>query len=271
MRMPLVRIALLLALAGTAGTALAQQAQNCPDGNPPQADLGIAGLRCHCSFKVEGKKARAWTFDDEPEIVAARSGSAADGRLMKGDRIVAIDDLLITTPEGGARWSSVQPGERIRLRVRRGGRVKTVELTVGARCNEDREQLAAAPVPEPLHKLPPVSELGRRLLPKGWLGLGLACKCAVNTSDDSPQWRFFEAPTITAVDPEGPAARAGLRAGDTLLRIDDLDLTTDAGGAAFSQIEPDQQIQITYRREGGQYSAQITATTRPTPASGVQP
>ena len=63
----------------------------------------------------------------------ARGGPAA-GRLRDGDAIVAVDGQLITTSEGGRRFSAIDPGDRVRLSIRRGGRVQDVTVQAGTRC-----------------------------------------------------------------------------------------------------------------------------------------
>ena len=60
---------------------------------------------------------------------------ASAGQLQEGDRIVAIDDLLITTPVGGRRMANLKPGEAIALRIRRNDHLLTVTLTPVLGCN----------------------------------------------------------------------------------------------------------------------------------------
>ena len=252
----------------------------CPGGQPAEADLGIAGLACNCSVRHEPAAGPdRWRFRTEPEIRSVRAGGPAEGVLRPGDRVVAIDGLLITTPEGGARWSEVRPGERVTLRVRRASpsevaeTIDTVELVVGSRCPE-----APAPPAAPAEEetggpaLPDLSELGdrmgamggmRKILPRGWLGLGLSCHCTVQAGDEAPSWTFYELPTVGAVDEAGPAAGAGVLPGDLLVAVDGRTLTDAAGAAAFSSVRPGQRVRLTVRRDGTDRQVELIAGERP--------
>ncbi|HEY7768019.1 MAG TPA: hypothetical protein VIB55_07535, partial [Longimicrobium sp.] len=86
------------------------------------ADLGFTGMSgAPISTRISDGRAHT-TFEGEPRI----SGARANGPLRDGDVLVAVDGQLITTREGGRRYSSIDPGERVRLSVRRGGRVQDV-------------------------------------------------------------------------------------------------------------------------------------------------
>ncbi|MDO8666811.1 MAG: PDZ domain-containing protein, partial [Gemmatimonadales bacterium] len=100
---------------------------------------------------------------------------------------------------------------------------------------------------------------------EGWLGVGLSCdNCSLRRSRSEPgRWTFREPPTIFWVDPYGPADRAGLRRGDTLIAIDGQQLTSEAGGRAFARVAPGQQVRITYRRGTQERQARLTAAARP--------
>jgi hypothetical protein len=105
---------------------------------------------------------------------------------------------------------------------------------------------------------------------EGWLGMGLACsQCSyrVARADTGRQalgrWSFSEPPSVFSVDAGGPADRAGLRAGDTLIAINGTPLTSQAGGAAFGSIQPGQEVRLSYRRDGREAQARLTAGSRP--------
>jgi len=101
-------------------------------------------------------------------------------------------------------------------------------------------------------------------VPEGTLGIGLGCSyCRVETrAGRHARWRFGQAPEIMGVDPNGPAARAGLRQGDVLLAIDGESLLTIAGGDAYSALRPGQAISFTIRREGKLQTVALTVGRR---------
>lgn len=104
------------------------------------------------------------------------------------------------------------------------------------------------------------------LLPDGRLGFGIRCgSCTLSLRDDGRPgrlWDFEEPPEVKGIDAGGPADRAGLRAGDLLLRIDGLELTSEAGGARFSDIQPGQRVVWTVRRDGRELQIASTAESR---------
>jgi membrane-associated protease RseP (regulator of RpoE activity) len=136
-----------------------------------------------------------------------------------------------------------------------------------------------------------------------WFGFGISChNCEMNVSNyseieeaeealrklversggdtDSPQvrsararvrdlrrentsWHFSEYPTLFSVDRGSPAAEAGLRRGDVLLRIDGKSLLTTEGASRFSLVEPGESVAFTYRRGGTERTVQVRAIERP--------
>jgi membrane-associated protease RseP (regulator of RpoE activity) len=117
----------------------------CPEGLV-QGDLGISGHSCEgeCTLTIrrDGSE-RFWSFTTEPNVIGLRPGGPADGILRVGDRLVAIDGILITTREGGRRYANLQPGEAVSVRYRRDGRVREASIQVGSRCLDPPEPVPA--------------------------------------------------------------------------------------------------------------------------------
>ncbi|GAA1359010.1 S1C family serine protease [Streptomyces beijiangensis] len=66
-----------------------------------------------------------------------------------------------------------------------------------------------------------------------------------------------------AVSPNGPAAKAGLKAGDTITKLDDT--VIDSGQTLISAIwthKPGDKVTITYTRDGKQHTTQVTLGER---------
>lgn len=100
--------------------------------------------------------------------------------------------------------------------------------------------------------------------PRGWFGIGLQCSdCSITREDSVSVWHFHQPPTIQYVDPDGPAAKAGLRRGDVLTRVDGILITKDEGGRRFGAVEPDGEVRWTYERDGKTFVAKLVAEERP--------
>lgn len=293
----LVGLAIFLApLAAVAegGSARAQPARRYSLGGA----FGIEGLELHTLYIGEpGPDGyRPIRFGSEPTVRSIASGGPADGLLRAGDVIVAVDGYLITTREGGRRFAYPTPGEAVKFTIRRDGREIEVwleaaepppapELTVVPEPVRPSELLAPTPTVTPLPEsapspqaspLPPSPELTplapvpptppERMLPEAWLGLGLRCSdCGIHVPDETGEtlWFFGAHPEITSVEPGGPAARAGLRAGDRLLQIDAVSVLTEEGGRAFGALEPGRPSRWTIRRGDERRDVTVTPELRP--------
>jgi S1-C subfamily serine protease len=55
-------------------------------------------------------------------------GPAEKAGVRAGDIVETIGGVLLTTPEGGRRWSTIAPGQPVRLGIRRGQ--TTINLVV---------------------------------------------------------------------------------------------------------------------------------------------
>lgn len=106
-------------------------------GYDPIRGLGISRLECKCSYTIREDSAQGdnawqkfWLFQSEPEIKGVDPDGPAAGILRKGDVIVGIDGLLITTRKAGVRFANIRPGEAVELTIRRGRR--TLEKVITA-------------------------------------------------------------------------------------------------------------------------------------------
>jgi hypothetical protein len=152
-------LAAALGVAMMAATGL--DAQRCGNGGRVVGDLGFNEIGGSIHTYQHNNERPQIQFEGEPRIGGVRANGPAAGRLRDGDVIVAIDGQLITTRSAGLRYSAVDPGDQVRLSVRRGGRVQDVTITAGSRCmvpptppTPPRPPAAPAP-PRPNHPAPP--------------------------------------------------------------------------------------------------------------------
>jgi hypothetical protein len=243
---------------------------------------------------------RVWKFSEEPRVGALDPSGPSYGRLKKGDVLVAIDGALITTGEAGRKIGALDPGRTVKLTVRRDGKTVDVKVRPRSRCPDEQltevyravqdrvrtprpprapraPRAPQAPVPEaaPVPAVPgfpefraarpaPQAAVSRRLLTRGWFGIGLDCgDCKWVAVQDSVVWRSSEFPTIYNVDQDSPADKAGLRRGDMLTEINGLSLLSDEGGQLFGSVKPGQPVKWTFQREGETRTAVVVAAARP--------
>jgi len=104
--------------------------------------LGISGFGCRCSqIRDDDSGQWNWVFLSEPTVSALDPDGPGFGRLEAGDVIVAVDGVLITTPEGGERFSRITDGEVVELTLRRD------DTLVYERIFPEARERATAPFP----------------------------------------------------------------------------------------------------------------------------
>ncbi|MGH7638608.1 MAG: PDZ domain-containing protein, partial [Gemmatimonadaceae bacterium] len=102
------------------------------------------------------------------------------------------------------------------------------------------------------------------LRPRGRLGFALSCRrCgwAREAGDWAPYWESVEPPTVHAVEPDGPAARAGLAPGDVVTHVNGAGITTRQGGRALGAVQPQERLRLRVLREEVAREIHITAGT----------
>jgi len=104
-----------------------------PPGLTPPGWLGFSLSCSFCGTQSAGAD-RVWTFSTPPVVESVEPGSPAyAARVRSGDRLTHLDGVSLTTPEGGLRFGTLRPGERVRLRLERDGAARETDLVVGAR------------------------------------------------------------------------------------------------------------------------------------------
>jgi len=254
-------------------SAAAQQgvAQACPAGTARIGTLGYAELECsNCTLyqPEDDPLGHRWEFSSEPTIGGIKADGPAAGKLREGDVVAAIDGHLITTREGGRRFSQLQIGTPVTLTVRRGERTIDVSVTPAAKCERirtalraPRVDLAPRPVREPRPPRPTAAPRPRRTVevpapplppePRARLGFSIRCSnCTIDRTDEAVVWRFREPPTVQRVERDGPAYAAGIRSGDILTHINAVPLTTEEGGRLFGAVEAGDTVSLRLVRDG---------------------
>jgi predicted metalloprotease with PDZ domain len=118
---------------------LTAQAAQCPEGRPSAGDIGIRRIECHGPSAACGIYGREddgsfhHNFSVEPTITEIASAESAGG-LAVGDRIVAVDSVLITTREGGRRLANLPVNAPVRVLVRRQGALREYVIRAERGC-----------------------------------------------------------------------------------------------------------------------------------------
>ncbi len=112
----------------------------------PEGWFGFSFRCTNCGWaRSRGSSSPVWESDSNPELsmIAAR-GPAARAGLRVGDELTHIDGLPISRPDGARRLGAVEPGDKVKLTVRRDGKSLTRELTLGRRPEAPGAPVVAA-------------------------------------------------------------------------------------------------------------------------------
>ncbi|WFU10474.1 RIP metalloprotease RseP [Rhizobium sp. CB3090] len=151
------------------------------------------------------------TVADPVVAVVMRGSAAAEAGIEPGDRLVGIDGTKVTTFDEVQRYVGLRPGRNIVLTVERDGQKR--DFRIVPKLAEDTDQFG--------NKM----EMGR-------IGIALVD------------------PLVTAVEPGGPAARAGVQAGDRLIAVDGNNVATYYDVARYVVDHPGKSLLLTVERDG---------------------
>ena len=125
-----------------------------------------------------------------------KNSPASEAGIKSGDVITAVEGEAIDSPRDLARKiAAFGPSKRVEIALLRGGAAKTVNLTLGSLPAEREAKAGAAP-----SEKTSLASLGIELAP------------AASTPGAGK-----EGVVVSDIDPEGDAARKGLRSGDVIL------------------------------------------------------
>jgi serine protease Do len=166
-----------------------------------------------------GLKQAAGALVTEPQ-----SGSpAAKAGVKAGDVIVSIDGAAIKdSRELAQKIGTMSPGSSVKLGVIRDGNQQTISVTLAQMQNQQQAQAGSEQQPQD------------STTPR--LGLSLAPARAAGAGNQGV--------VVTAVDPDGPAAEQGIKAGDVI---------TNVGGSTVSS-PSDVQKQLAQLQKAGKHS-----------------
>ncbi|NKJ34625.1 MULTISPECIES: RIP metalloprotease RseP [Rhizobium] len=170
------------------------------------------------------------TVADPVVAMVTRDGAAAEAGIEPGDRLMAIDGVKVKTFDEVQRYVGLRPGRTIVLTVERDGQMR--DFRIMPKLVEDTDQFG--------NKM----EMGR-------IGIALVD------------------PLITGVEPNGPAAKAGIVAGDRLIAADGNAIATYYDIGRYIGDRAGKSIVLTIQRNGEIRDFPIVAETlTETDASG---
>jgi S1-C subfamily serine protease len=233
-------LTLLVSLAGLA-VPLSASAQLCRDGRPPSAHLGIESFECRassCWVNRPAEGTRVHDFRVEPIV---HPDTAAGSPLRDGDVLVAVNGMLVTTPEAGRLLANLSTEAPVTLSVRRKGTAVQFTMMPLVGCNTPRLVV---------HGGSAVVAPGRR--PPAPVSFGMTLSCArCGWGLDGAGRLTFDADgplPVLAVTPGRAASRAAIAPGDVLVAVDGLALGSPAASRRLGSLAPGDGVMVDVRR-----------------------
>jgi serine protease Do len=93
--------------------------------------------------------------------------------------------------------------------------------------------------------------------PRGWIGIVAEAPNEYRIASGNQMIRYLDYPSIISVDPNSPAARAGINAGDVLIAYDRADVRNRDINLSRLLI-PDRRLAVTVRRDGEMKDYEMT-------------
>jgi membrane-associated protease RseP (regulator of RpoE activity) len=260
----------------------AQASAQCPGNAPRVGDIGITRIECDCDI-ARPDAPDEWAFRTEPVVTRIAAGSAADGRLQVGDRILLVDGQPVTSRAGASAFARLHPSRPVALTVSRDGAVHEFLVHPVSVCANSPSLLGMSPATQqvrvasgaatPVQRGTPtrtadtysirgtpartpapaaVTTSGVRVPPTrtaAWVGIAFHCDdCSVITERGAARWSFSTPPEVYSVEPGSPAHEAGIRRGDIITHVDNHAITSTDGGRRWASLEPGATVRVRYRR-----------------------
>jgi serine protease Do len=212
----------------------------------------------------------------------SENSPAAKAGLKKGDVILEFDNEPVTSTRKLLRLvGESAPEQSVRLTISRNGSEQHVNVTLGERENVSRAFRAATPPPDlnGYFRVNPPNAPNAPNAPRAWgnapeafaFGFGNNRRIGVTTTQLTKQLADFfgvsggRGVLISSITDNGPASKAGLRAGDVITEVNG-EKIEDAGDfvRALNQKE-EGEVTLTIIRDKSQRTIKVTPERRPAP------
>ena len=250
----------MLMIPAVLGLAMAQSPPPAPVAPPPATmaaparliQFAAAGGGSYLGIGVQDVdtgRARELKLKEERgvEVTAVEADSpAAKAGLRKGDVVLEMSGQRVEGVEQFVRMVRETPvGRDVRLSVSRGGEAQTLVAKVAQRkswtINGERGTMVPAiPMPSPgPPPMPPMPALGRMDLPRpyiSWRNGALGIEAEALRGGLAEFFGVKQGVLVRSVTKGSPAEKAGLRAGDVIVRVNDKPVASPSDVAAVAAL-----------------------------------
>jgi PDZ domain-containing secreted protein len=189
----------------------------------------------------------------------APQGPAAQAGIRAGDYILSIDEEDVSSPqELTSHIEQLEPGKQVKITIWRQGREQNMTARLASREQVGfREQRQDQFPPRRDRRQDQFRERqqgerrGQSQQDQAWLGVQLQ------------ETRDQRGVQVARIFEGGPAARAGLRQGDVLLKIDDREVSSpDDASEVIERFDPNDRVELVVLRDGEEQELTATLANR---------
>ncbi len=201
-----------------------------PPAAPPSAPArpGFLGVKPDPE-QPEEDDFKAWKVEGGVRVIPIEGAPAAKAGLQEGDVIIEAEGTKIREwAELPESLKTRKPGDKVKIKFLRGKETKEVTVTLGTRPEAPPSDPDPEPAPPPQKPEGRPGRLG--IVPGEATGKGMA---------------------IESVTPDLPAAKAGIKPGDVLAKLDDTPIWKESDLEAFmKKSKGGQKVEVTVLRGG---------------------
>jgi len=237
---PMARRALLVAVAA-ALPALAQPAQAPPPPEPPEPPQVHILTSSGGSFlgvgvtEITAERAKALSLREERGVEITKvddDSPASKGGLKAGDVVLEYNGQRIEGTDQFVRMVRETPaGREVKMTVSRGGQPQTVAVKTAPRTSRTYAMNKTFPVRVPEVRIPEIRmpEIVIPDIPRAsmyWRNGVLGVEAESLEPQLASYFGVSEGVLVRSVNKDTPAEKAGLKAGDVILKVDDTKVTS---------------------------------------------
>lgn len=185
-------------------------------------------------------------------------GSPAEtAGLQKGDVIVEMDGIKIDSADTAVQHVREKaPGDNVKVVVIREGKKEVITAVLGARPAE-AEQKMTQQKEEQYYNLQ-IPRVDRVFKEAGFGGGFLGLRIQSMTPDLASYFGVHEGILVLDVEDDSPSAKAGLRGGDVIIKVDNQDVSDASDFREYIRDrEPGQRVDLTFKRKGETRRVQV--------------
>lgn len=191
-------------------------------------------------------------------VAVQRGGPAAKAGIRRGDIILKVNDVEVNDAQAlRDALAGRKPGETAQIRVARGDRELTFQVTLGEA--DGRPILGVTPFQDPppwVEAMPAPPDRAPRPMPPAPEELRKRLEEQLS--------RFSSQARVTEVIANSPAAKAGLRRGDIIIAVNETRLDAQNSLAdVIARFKPGDAVTLTLRRDDAERALKVTLGENP--------